>query len=148
MLVPLIVMLLFPWIRVYAADQCRTAYSQTNLKLQGHMIKSLSRSESSQCVDECASHEECHSINFDQDKRICELNDANQLSNPESLVYSHGFRYLNYFKRPVAKCSNKLCSEPLVCKMVDDGLDYNCVKLAEGNGEYYKGNKNISPSMT
>ena len=111
MLVPMIVMLLFPWIRIYAADQCRTAYSQTNLKLQGHMIKSLSRSESSQCVDECASHEECHSINFDQDKRICELNDANHLSNPESLVYSHGFRYLNYFKRPVAKCSNKLCSK-------------------------------------
>ena len=125
-------MLLFPWIRIYAADQCRTAYSQTNLKLQGHMIKSLSRSESLQCVDECASHEKCHSINFEQDKRICELNDANHLSNPESMVYSHESRYMNYFLHPVDKCNDAYCKKPLKCVTVDGGLDYEC-RAIEGN---------------
>ena len=125
-LVTFTAMLVFPWIRVYAADQCK-AYSQPNFKLQGHVIDSLLRSDSLQCDDECASHAKCHSINFYQSKRICELNDANHLSNPESLTYSHGSQYLNYFKRPVAKCSNKLCSQRLGCEMAEDGRDYKCV---------------------
>ena len=133
MLILLAILLMSPW-RFALAQRFSPNYSQTNLKLQGHVIKSLISSEIFECMNECDLHGKCHSINFYRDKSICELNDANHLSNPESLVYSHGSQYLNYNIRPVSKCSNKLCpgKEPLVCEMLDDGVDFKC-RGFEGN---------------
>ncbi|KAK3731544.1 hypothetical protein QZH41_011147 [Actinostola sp. cb2023] len=123
----LFVTLLSQWMPSTQAQTCGSAYSQPNVKMQGHVIKRLSTPTSSHCVDECKGHQHCHSINFDQAKELCELNNATHLTNPESMVYSHGSQYLNYFKRPAAKCSNKLCSNPRdKCVMDSDGIDYKC----------------------
>jgi len=122
----LLVISLFPWIPVQA-QKCQVTYSQPNVKIQGHVIKSLSTPTSNHCVDECKGHQHCHSINFDQAKELCELNNATHLTNPGSMVYSRGCQYLNYFLRPAANCSNKLCSNPRdICVMDSDGLNYNC----------------------
>ncbi|KAK3730938.1 hypothetical protein QZH41_008831 [Actinostola sp. cb2023] len=125
----LLVILMFPWIPVQA-QKCQVTYSQPNVKIQGHVIKRLPTPTSSHCVDECKGHQHCHSINFDQDKGMCELNNATHLTNPESMVYSRRCQYLNYFKRPAAKCSNKLCSKAKgkLCKMDKDGENYKCVR--------------------
>jgi len=142
MLMLLIVLLVLPWIRVQA-QQCRIAYSVNHVKLQGHLINHLSTPESFQCVDKCALHEHCNSINFYQDKGMCELNNATHLTNPESMVSSNGSQYLNYFLRPAANCSNKLCSKPRdKCVMDSDGLNYKCVNMSTCPGNNLKSNRN------
>ncbi|KAK3731545.1 hypothetical protein QZH41_011148 [Actinostola sp. cb2023] len=131
----LFVTLLSQWMPSTQAQTCGSAaYSQPNVKMQGHVIKSLSTPASSHCVDECKGHQHCHSINFDQAKDLCELNNATHLTNPESMVYSRGSQYLNYFLRPAANCSNKLCSKPRdECVMDSDGLNYKCTS---GKGKH------------
>ncbi|KAK3753006.1 hypothetical protein QZH41_012965 [Actinostola sp. cb2023] len=47
------------------------------------------------------------------------------MSNPESLLPSSDCQYLDFPKRPPAKCNYKLCSEPLAC--VKDEESYKCV---------------------
>jgi hypothetical protein len=125
------IILLFPWIQVLA-QTCPSPYSQRNHKIQGHVIKTHSTQTSIQCTEKCALHADCHSINYYSNQGICELNNANHLTNPESLVYSAGCQYLNYFLRRPSRCSKKLCSDPLVCVIDKNGQSYKC-DSCEGN---------------
>ncbi|XP_031566477.1 C-reactive protein-like [Actinia tenebrosa] len=125
-LVPVILLSL--WKHGHAQSCQATAYSQFNHKIQGHVIKTYSAVTSSlQCTEKCELHADCYSINYCFSQGICELNNANHLTNPESLVYSAGCHYLNYILRAVPRCSNKLCSYPLVCKVDNNGHSHNCV---------------------
>ena len=119
--------LLFLWKHGQAEPQCGVPYSQPNFKLQGHVIQKHSVQTSDQCTEKCALNADCHSINFYSNQGICELNNANHLSNPESLVPSAGGQYMNYLLRAVPRCSNKLCSHPLECKVDEDGQSHKCV---------------------
>lgn len=123
----LTVLFLFPWLFQVLADSCPSPYSQHNMKLIGHVIATYTAVHTSdQCSDKCASHALCHSINYYHSRDICEVNKANHLTNPESLVYSAGCQYLNYFVRAVSRCSNQLCSYPLACNVDKNGRDYKC----------------------
>ena len=134
MLTSLLLIISFPWIRVLT-QRCRVSYSIYGQQLQGHAFKRLSTREGLYCVDQCALHENCHSINIYMGKEFCELNNANHLTNPGSVVSSDGCQYLNYFIHPVAKCSNTLCSKAMgECKMDKDGLNYNCVNMSTCQG--------------
>jgi len=128
MLTSLVAIILLPWIRALA-QTCDSPYSQNHFKIQGHVIKTLT-STRKQCEEHCASQQDCHSINFYQSKGTCELNSANHMSDPESLLPSSDCQYMDFPKRPPAKCNYKLCSEPLAC--VKDEESYKCVPC-EGN---------------
>jgi len=115
------------------AQTCSSSrYTQSHFQLQGHVSKTVNVATKALCIAQCKLHQHCHSMNFYQRKRVCELNNANHLSNPESLVPSADGEYINYHERPPAKCSNKLCSEPLECVIDRDGKDMCC---DPGNGE-------------
>ncbi|XP_031566466.1 uncharacterized protein LOC116301531 [Actinia tenebrosa] len=125
-LVPVILLSL--WKHGQAQSCQATAYSQFNHKIQGHVIKTHSAVKSSlQCTEKCELHADCYSINYCFSQGVCELNNANHLTNPESLVYSAGCHYLNYILRAVPICSNKLCSYPLVCKVDNNEQGHKCV---------------------
>jgi hypothetical protein len=126
MLTQTLFILVLPWIHV-VAKSCDPHYSQVNFKLEGHVNKTISSPNKIHCVEKCFTHVGCRSINFYPDQDLCELNDANHLSNPESVVYSPGSQFVNNFKRPLDVCSSKLCSEPLTCIMNKDGQTYRCV---------------------
>ncbi|KAK3699012.1 hypothetical protein QZH41_019034 [Actinostola sp. cb2023] len=131
MLTSLVAIILLPWIRA-SAQTCESPYSQNDFKIKGHVIKTLT-STRKQCEEHCASQQDCHSINFYQSKRTCELNSANHMSNPESLLPSSDCQYMDFPKRPPAKCNYKFCSEPLAC--VKDDESYKCVPCEEAGGK-------------
>ncbi|XP_031554838.1 C-reactive protein-like [Actinia tenebrosa] len=125
-LVPVILLSL--WKHGHAQSCKATAYSQFYHKIQGHVIKTYSAVTTSlQCTEKCGLHADRYSINYCFSQGICELNNANHLTNPESLVYSAGCHYLNHILRAVPICSNKLCSYPLVCKVDNNEQSHKCV---------------------
>lgn len=126
MLTSLLIAILVPWIH---GQEFAAVYSEHDVKLEGHVINSTSTSSLFHCMQECESTNNCHSINLYNNARpsICELNDANHLTNPESMVNSSGSTYLNYFPRPVSKCSNSLCrNSSYDCIVESDGINYKC----------------------
>jgi hypothetical protein len=132
---PALFFLLFPWIRVLS-QACSSSYSQSNFKISGHTITTLTSSTSDSCILACSSQLHCHSINFYESQQKCELNSANHLSNPESLVHSHGSQYSNYFLRPPATCSSMLCSGTKTCRLKNDGQSYQCTDCQGKNNLY------------
>ena len=121
----LVAIILIPVVHGY---QFAAVYSEQNTSLQGHVIKSVSTSSLFHCMQSCDETHNCHSINLrDSQPKTCELNDGNHLTNPESMVNSSGFTYLNYFIHPVSKCSSSLCNDSsLECFVESDGINYEC----------------------
>lgn len=121
---------------VTEAQKCSNAsYSLRNTKLLHNIIKTESNvNDFSTCLDKCSTHGSCHSINFNINKAICELNSANHLSNPEHVTYSYSTVYMGYSLRPVGRCSDAYCrKEDQECAMDKDGASYKCVaKQCEG----------------
>jgi len=70
-------------------------------KLTGHLIVMYSYlGVRDVCIEACAAHDHCNSVNFYQQKRECELNNANHMSNPESMVEDIDSLYIDYSLRP------------------------------------------------
>ena len=122
--ISLVLVLLFPWQSL--SESCHSSpYSIPGFKIHGLVIKTLSLSTRSQCEHQCAAKQGCNSISFHQNKGKCELHDGNHVSNPESLLPSDGYTYVNFPARPPKTCSRKLCSYTLAC--VSEGNSYKCV---------------------
>ncbi|XP_031572474.1 epithelial discoidin domain-containing receptor 1-like [Actinia tenebrosa] len=121
-----------------ASQSCGSSYSQSNFKLVGHTIRTLSSSSSDECMSECAAQPNCNSINFEETSKKCELNKANHLSNPEGLTPSFGsahvWQYINYRMRSPAFCSDKLCGGRKLCLLKNDGENYECSECEDALG--------------
>ena len=91
------------------AELCKVSPNQRlNSKLEGFVIITFECVPTKEdCVDACSFNNDCHSINFFQRNKTCELNNANHISSPVSLIKVIGSDYINYDKRPPTKCGSK-----------------------------------------
>jgi hypothetical protein len=94
---------------------CPAAFTQEHHVLRNHVISSSSAQSIDQCKQQCASHMECHSINFYSSQNKCELNKATHLSSPVDLSYEILGTYEIYGQRPLNMCSDSLCSTNETC---------------------------------
>jgi len=105
-------------------------YTQPNCILKGHVINTIQGVDSSKvCIAKCKEHGNCHSINYHERTSVCEINSANHVSSPESLVSSSdGGEYRNYHERPTDKCSAKFCNDKHLCAVDSSNRDnlYRC----------------------
>ncbi|KXJ21594.1 hypothetical protein AC249_AIPGENE18006 [Exaiptasia diaphana] len=105
-----------------------SSYSQSGFQLQGHVIKKISTTSASACMQECELHNQCYSINYHNGHKRCELNDANHLTNPKSLTFSQGYDYKTNPTRSPSNCSITYCSRKTDKCLIDrNGRDYKCL---------------------
>ncbi|XP_031567848.1 neuropilin-2-like [Actinia tenebrosa] len=128
----LISYLLFASIQVLHAT-CPTAFSLTYHVLRNHVIRFSSAHTMDQCMQQCASHLDCHSINFYASQNKCELNKATHLSNPGDLSSDVLGIYMAYKHRPMNVCSDSLCSTDHIC-LSENIDDYYCKECATALG--------------
>lgn len=76
--------------------------------LKGHLITTYSfLGKNTVCIEACAAHSECNSVNFYQRKKKCELNNGNHQSDPENMTVTIDSEYIDYPERISPKCLNK-----------------------------------------
>lgn len=78
--------------------------------LTGHVITTYSfLGQREVCVEACAAHNDCNSVNFYQRKKECELNRVSHLSHPENMTAAIDSEYIDYpvVLRSLLKCLNE-----------------------------------------
>jgi hypothetical protein len=121
-----IIIIISPW-QPSQANTCDSEYSQSGHVLLDHVVQSLMVTSSDDCVHECSTNSTCNSINFYEDKNLCEINNATHLSSPEDLVSANRHAiYMMFSRRPLVVCSNQFCSDPDICFMNSDGSTFRC----------------------
>lgn len=129
-LTSLIAIVVFPWLPTMAYEQvCGLFFTNKNLKLAGHVIKNVSVQTNMKCMDQCALEKRCYSINFYQNKSICELNGGDHLTNPLSLgqYLDDGVEYMNKHERIPYRCNRLLCTDwTRQCLVDKDGEGFKC----------------------
>jgi len=123
-------MLVYGWLlcrKPLQASTCGTAvYSQPDHVLLDHVIQSFHDTSSAEsCFGKCGDNSSCHSVNWYSNTGLCQLNRGTHLSYPEGLVDSTA-SYMLYSLHPMVACSNQFCSDPDICLMEDDGINYHC----------------------
>ncbi|KAK3712179.1 hypothetical protein QZH41_017353, partial [Actinostola sp. cb2023] len=112
------------------ANTCNSMYA-FNLPdhvLIDHVIQSFHDTSSAEsCFGKCGDNSSCHSVNWYSNTGLCQLNRGTHLSYPEGLVASDSTAsYMLYSLHPMVACSNQFCSDPDICLMEDDGINYRC----------------------
>ncbi|XP_033124402.1 uncharacterized protein LOC117122770 [Anneissia japonica] len=97
-------------------------------KLQNHNIKSMTSRSPTTCVTECLNTEECHSVNYNEDRMTCELNDATVEEDSGNFVAEAGERYI--------ETSRKLTNVAGNCAFVDCGPGNICVDVPDAVGQH------------
>ena len=105
-------------VKLQAVDSC----TETSMKrqparvLKGHVISSEETNSFEGCVDRCFRNSKCHSINYYEREKRCELNDKTTFTNPEDLVRELDGTYLDIL-RPYSDCSDLFCDRDEICRM-------------------------------
>ena len=98
------------------AGSCKPTSSSIRGKvLKNHVIKTGSAERIDDCFKQCMGHSGCHSSNFYQEERLCELNDKTHASHPEDMREEPLANYMVNDFRPITCNKHSDCGNYLVC---------------------------------
>lgn len=86
-------------------------------KMLGHLVNALSVNSLTRCVYECLVTAKCLSLNYYQDKTLCELNSEDSMTAPDSLLeYEGNVKYTDISAWPtVIICDMDVWVDWIVC---------------------------------
>ena len=114
-----------------ATSECAT-YSVQNRVLKRHAFVTKPTQNIEDCVISCIKHPSCQSSNYYRKKKMCELNDKTDISNPEDMMEVENANYMTNGVRFPPGCSKQdsECGRPGVicpCKEASSQLrDTQC----------------------
>ena len=100
-----------------STSQCAT-YSVQNRVLKGHAFVTKPSQSIEDCVISCIKHPSCQSSNYYRKKKMCELNDKTDISNPEDMMEVEHANYMTNGVRFPPGCSKQdsECGRPgVIC---------------------------------
>ena len=74
------------WFPTTSANRCDASYSIRGRVLKNHTIATRPVEGIEECALLCVDYPDCHSINFYQRHKICDLNDKTHTSHPKDII--------------------------------------------------------------
>ena len=107
------------WFPTTSANRCDASYSIQDRVLKNHTIAIRPAERIEECALLCVDYPDCHSINFYQKHKICDLNDKTHTSHPKDMISFALSNYMENILRPYLCNQDSECGSGLYCSPLE-----------------------------